>query len=148
MNIPVTYKDIEINGRKFRLNKMDARTGSYMLFKLMKILTPIFKNVSEESIKDKSIEDLNLTELAESLFDLKKEEFEFIQDSALKVVDEIYPAGPERVFKEEGNWGSADIQFDIGLAMNLTIQSLVFNMQDFFAGSPFTSLMKGLTISQ
>lgn len=36
-------KDIEINERKFRLNKMDARTGSYMLFNLMKILGPILK---------------------------------------------------------------------------------------------------------
>lgn len=148
MDIPVTYKDIEINDRKFRLNKMDARTGSYMLFKLMKILTPIFKNVSEESLKDKKIEDLNLTELAESLFELREEEFKYIQDNSLYVVDEILKAGPQKVLNKSGEWGILNIEFDTALVMNLTVQSLVFNVQGFFEGSPLISMMKGLNLSQ
>lgn len=31
MNIPEKTKNVEINGRKFILKKMDARTGSFML---------------------------------------------------------------------------------------------------------------------
>ena len=50
MGVPVLYKDIEINERKFRLNKMNARDGSYMLFKMMKIITPIFKSLKTENL--------------------------------------------------------------------------------------------------
>jgi hypothetical protein len=119
-NILLAYKDIDINGRKFRLNKMDAKTGSYMLFKLIKILTPMFKDIKVEALEDMNIDDINLTELASSLFDLKKEEFEYIQDNCLQVIEELLPAGPQGIFNKYGEWGVGDLKFDTGLVMNLT----------------------------
>jgi hypothetical protein len=127
---------------------MDARTGSYMLFKLMKILTPIFKNIKQDSAKELKIEDLNLTDLAGSLFDLPKKEFEYIQDSSLKVVFELLPAGDKQVLDDNGQWGINDIAFDTALVMNLTVQSLLFNLKGFFPGDLLTSLTKGLNTSQ
>ena len=147
MDIPVTYKDIEVNERKFRLNKLDARTGSYMLFKLMKILTPIFKNIKQDSEDNIKLEDLNLDEIAESLFNLPEKEFSYIQDNCLQVVAELLPAGFQKVLNKSGTWGILNIEFDTTLVMNLTIQSLVFNVSGFFIGSPLTSLIKGLNIS-
>jgi len=147
MDIPVTYKDIEVNERKFRLNKLDARTGSYMLFKLMKILTPIFKNIKQDSEDNIKLEDLNLDEIAESLFNLPEKEFSYIQDNCLHVIDELLPAGFQKVLNKSGTWGILNIEFDTTLVMNLTIQSLVFNVSGFFIGSPLTSLIKGLNIS-
>jgi len=147
MDIPVTYKDIEVNERKFRLNKLDARTGSYMLFKLMKILTPIFKNIKQDSTDNIKLEDLNLDEIAESLFNLPEKEFSYIQDNCLQVVAELLPAGFQKVLNKSGTWGILNIEFDTTLVMNLTIQSLVFNVSGFFIGSPLTSLIKGLNIS-
>lgn len=149
MDIPVTSKEIEINGRRFRLNKFDARTGSYMVFKLVKILTPIFKNINiNTSAESINLGDLNLDEIAEGLFNLKEEEFSYIQDNALQVVEELLPAGPQRIFNKDKTWGIQDLQFDAPLVMNLTIQSLVFNVTGFFEGGPLSSLMKGLNISQ
>lgn len=148
MDIPVTYKDIEINERKFRLNKMDARTSSYMLYKLMKILTPVFKNINTESLENTQIEDLNLTEIFESVLDLPEKEFRYIQDKSLQAVEEILKAGPQQVFTKSETWGVLDMEFNAGLVMNLTIQSLVFNVQGFFEGSPLSSLVKGLNLSQ
>ena len=43
-------KSIEVNGRTFILKKMDARTGSYMLFKLMKLLPPILENIDIDKL--------------------------------------------------------------------------------------------------
>ncbi|EHN17022.1 phage tail assembly chaperone [Clostridium sporogenes] len=142
-----TYKDIEINERKFRLNKMDARTGSYMLFKLMKILTPIFKNIKVDDTEDISLDDINLTDLMSSIFDLPEDEFRYIQDNCLKVVEEILPAGPAKVLDKYGNFSVLNIEFDTGLLMNLTIQSLIFNVKGFFGGSPLTSITEKLTTS-
>lgn len=148
MELPILYKDIEINNRKFRLKKMDARTGSYMLFKLVKILTPIFKNLKIDNLDDISLDDLNITDLMSSIFDLPEEEFRYVQDNCLKVVEELLPAGPARVLDKHGNYGVLDVEFNTGLLMNLTIQSLVFNVTGFFEGSPLSSIIKGLNISQ
>ncbi|NHL37744.1 hypothetical protein FDE95_14270 [Clostridium botulinum] len=142
-----TYKDIEINERRFRLNKMDARTGSYMLFKLMKILTPIFKNIKADDTENISLDDINLTDLMSSIFNLPEDEFRYIQDNCLRVVEEILPAGPARVIDKYGTFGVLNIEFDTALLMNLTIQSLIFNVKGFFAGSPLTSITEKLTTS-
>ncbi|NFK79002.1 hypothetical protein FDA95_10365 [Clostridium botulinum] len=140
-------KDIEINERKFRLNKMDARTGSYMLFNLMKILGPIFKNIKVDNIEDISLDDINLTDLVSSIFNLPEDEFRYIQDNCLKVVEELLPAGPAKILDKYGNFGVMDIEFNTGLLMSLTIQSLVFNVKGFFEESPLTSIMEKLTTS-
>lgn len=148
MDIPVTFKDIEVNGRTFRLNNINARTGTFMLFKLMKIIAPMFKNIKTDSLKDIDISDLNLSELASSLFDLPENEFRYIQDNCLQVVGELLPAGEQKVLNKDGSWGVLNIEFDTGLVMNLTIQSLIFNVTGFFNGSPLSSILKGLNISQ
>lgn len=161
MDMPVLNKDIEINGRKFRLNKMDARTGSYMLFKLIKILTPILEKIDLDDIEDKApdhtkekklekanLDDINLTDLMSSIFNLPESEFRYIQDNCLRVVEEILPAGPAKVLDKNGNYGVLDIEFNTALLLNLTIQSLIFNVAGFFEGSPLNSIVKGLNISQ
>ncbi|MBY6877904.1 hypothetical protein HYH51_14310 [Clostridium botulinum] len=145
--MPVLYEDIQINERKFRLNKMDARTGSYMLFKLMKILGPIFKNIKIDNIEDISLDDINLTDLMSSVFNLPENEFRYIQDNCLRAVEEILPAGPARIIDKYGSFGVLNIEFDTALLMNLTIQSLIFNVKGFFAGSPLTSITEKLTTS-
>lgn len=148
MDIPVTHKDIDIKGRAFRLKKMNARTGSFMIFKLMKIITPIFKNIKEDSLKDMNLGDINLTEIANSLFDLPENEFRYIQDNCLQVVNELLPAGEQSVLNKDGTWGVLNIEFDTSLVMNLTIQSLIFNVTGFFSESPLSSILKGLNLSQ
>lgn len=140
------YKDIDIEGRKFRLGKFDARTGSYILFKLVGILTPIFENIKLENLSN--IDDINLTKLASSLFSLPEDEFRYIQDNCLRAIRELLPGNAPQVLDEYGNYGVLDIEFDTKLIMNLTIQSLVFNVKDFFTADLLASLSKGLNLFQ
>lgn len=148
MDIPENYKDIEINGRTFRLNKMNAKTGSYMLFKLIKIITPIFKKIDLNKKEEVNLSDLNLTELADSLFDLPEDEFRYIQDSALKVVQEILPGGKPVILNKYGEFEALNVEFDIPLVMNLTVQSIIFNVKGFFSENLLKSLTQKLSISQ
>lgn len=148
MKLPVTHKDIEINERSFRLNKMNARTGSYMLFKLVKILAPVFKNMTMDDIDELDLDSINLTEVLSSIFDLPEEEFRYIQDNCLKTVKEILPAGLADVIDKDGNFGIVDIEHDVALTMNLTVQSLMFNVSGFFEGNLLGSALKGLNLSQ
>lgn len=141
------FKNIEVDGRTFRLNKMNAKTGSYMLFKLMKMLTPILKNIKDDA-KEVDLTDLNLTEIASSLFDLEEKEFRYIQDNSLQVVQEILPGGQPFILNKYGEFEALNVEFDTGLIMNLTVQSLVFNVTGFFKGSPLESMLKGLNISK
>lgn len=146
----VNFKNIEINGQTFILKKMDARTGSYMLFKLMKLLPPILEGINFEKLDLDNLDlgKLNLTRMLNPIFELPEDEFRYIQDNCLKVIDEMLPAGPQPVLNKNGEWGINGIQNDMGLVMNLTIQSLIFNVQGFFEGSPLSSLMTSLNLSQ
>lgn len=143
------YKDIEINDRKFRLNKLNARTGTFMLIKLTKTLAAVMSNIDIDKLDsdDLSIKDLNLTKVLEPIFDLSEEEFSYIQDNCLKTVEELLPAGPQPILDNNGQWGVLNIEFDMALVMNLTLQSLWFNLQGFFAGMPFSSIMNNLNSS-
>jgi hypothetical protein len=141
------YKDIEVNGRKFRLNKLNARTGTYMLLKITKILPSILENIDFDKIKseDFNFKDLNLTKTLSPIFDMDEKEFAYIQDNCLKTVEELLPGGPQVVLDNNDQWGVLNIEFDMALVINLTVQSLWFNLQGFFAGMPFNSIMSKLS---
>lgn len=153
MNIPEEYKDIEINGRSFRLTKMDARTGCFMMFKLMKLLPSVLENINVEkldlgNLSLDSLKGLNLTEMLDPIFEMPEKEFRYIQDNCLKVVQENLPAGLQPVLNKNNTWGVNNIENNTGLVMNLTIQSLAFNVMGFFEGSPLTSLVENVTSFQ
>jgi len=138
------FKNIDIDKRKFILGKFDAMSGSYITFKLVGILTPLFKDIKNVE----GIDDINLTELASSLFSLPEEEFRYIQKNCLMRIKEILPGATPQILDEYGTWGVNDIEFDTQLVMNLTIQSLVFNVSGFFGGNLLVSLREGLTSFQ
>lgn len=144
------YKDIELNERKFRLNKLNARTGTFMLLKITKILPPILENLDFDKLdtENLNLKDLNLTKVLSPIFDMDEKEFTYIQDNCLKTVEELLPAGPQPILNDNGQWGVINIEFDMALVMNLTLQSLWFNLQGFFKGMPFSSIMNKLNLSQ
>jgi hypothetical protein len=145
MEQSVLYKDIEINGRKFRLGKFDARTGSYMLFKLVGILTPIFKNIdTKKDVKDINIDDINLTEVLSSFTSLPEIDFKYIQDNCLRTVKELLPGNAPQVLDEFGNYGILDAEYDTMLILNLTVQALIFNVSGFFSENLLDSITERL----
>ncbi|MFT8350030.1 phage tail assembly chaperone [Clostridium saccharoperbutylacetonicum] len=149
MNTPETYKNIEVDGRKFRLKKMDARTASYILFtKGLSLITPLLKNIKFDSIDNFQISDLDISLLSDALNNISEKDFRFIQDNALQTVYEILDAGEAPVLNANGSWGINDIAFNGALIMTLTIQSLYFNIKGFFPESLLESLRQKLTSPQ
>ncbi|HID0769578.1 TPA: phage tail assembly chaperone [Clostridium botulinum] len=148
MNQPELYKDIEIRERNFRLNKMDARTGSYMLVKLTKIIAPLIQTIDLEDLDNLNLNDINLTELMSPLLELPEKEFRYIQDNCLRVVEEILPGDTIKIIDKYGTFQALNIEFDTFLVMNLTVQSLIFNVKGFFDESVLNTIMKKLNISQ
>lgn len=142
------FKTIDIDERKFILCKFNAQTGSYILFKLTSIITPLFSQIkNSKKTEDLNLDDINLTELASSLFSLPEKEFRYIQDHCLMSIKELLPGAQPFVLDEFGTWGNEDIEFDTQLVLNLTLKELVFNIAPFFTGFQSSTIMKDLTSS-
>jgi len=143
------FKNIEIDGRTFRLNKMNALTASYMLTKLMKILAPIVKHINlNDNSENLDLNSLNVTEMASSLLDLDEKDFRYIQENVLKVIQELLSGGQPYVLNKYGEFEALNIEYDIELVMNLTIQGLWFNFEGFFKENLLASITKRLNLSQ
>lgn len=143
------FKNIEINNRTFRLNKMNALTSSCMLTKLLKMLAPIFKQINlDNGSEDVDLSDLNITEIASSLFDIEEKDFKYIQENILKVVQEILPGGQPFILNKYGEFEALNVEYDVELVINLTVQGIWFNYEGFFKGNHLASLVKRLNLSQ
>ncbi|NOU95590.1 hypothetical protein GC093_20490 [Paenibacillus sp. LMG 31456] len=149
------HKDVEINGRTFRIKKFDALTGSFMLIKITGLLAPLVKNMDLGKLKgvnDVSEVDLkafNIPGIMEGLGSLTEEDFKYVQERSLRVCGEMLPAGFTPVLNGEGNFGVLGLEDDTMTVLALTTHALVFNVKGFFQGSPLASIVGGLlTTSQ
>ena len=135
-----TFKDIEVNGRKFRIKKFDALTGSYVLYTVLTQLLPagIIQQIS------------GLTDAMQSTAEpISKEKFIDLQKDCLKMCSEIIPAGdviaPMPIMLADGRWGIDGIENDILLVLALTVHVLRYNVEDFFADDALTGLVASIT---
>ena len=140
----VEFKDVDVNGRKFRIGKFDALEGSYMLFKILSVISPLLSN---KSVQNEAGE-VNYSEMLLGITSLSKSDFKEIQLSCLKICSEHLAAGFAPVINENGSYGVIGIERDTAAVINLTVQALMFNVSDFFAGSPLSSLTGALDIFQ
>lgn len=155
MNKVQTYKDIVINERTFRIKKFNARTGSFMVMKITKLLAPIVKYLDLSKIKEvKQASDVDLgafdlSGIMNELGNLSEEDFVYIQDKCLQVCSEVLPAGLAPVLDKNGFFGVNDLEEDTMTVLALTAHAIIFNLQGFFQGSPLMKLFPGnLTTSQ
>lgn len=127
------YKQTEISGRKWRIGKFDALTGSYIAYTLMSDVLPLALNAKVGIPAPKTGNKMS------------KESFMDLQKDCLKVCCEMLPAGPTPVIDENGNWGVTDAEHDTPLVLNLTIQALIWNVQSFFDESLLASLAESIS---
>ena len=118
-------KTIEVNNKKYRLAKLDARTGSYVAFKLAAIVAPALK-------------DGNVENAIGQVSKLPRSEFEEIQNYLLHTVTEIKEVNGEEIpmpLLRGGKFVDEELEFDVSAVMQLTVQAAIFNVGDFFAGN-------------
>ena len=126
------FKDIEINGRKWRIGSFDALTGSYIVTLLLMQVLPmgLEAQLGIPMPKNRSLMDKN------TFIDLQKD--------CLKVVSEVTQVGatvaPIPVLLPNGAWGVSGIETDVSTVLALTIHTLLFNISDFFQGNTLNDL--------
>lgn len=151
MNPVETHKDVTINERKFRIRKFDARTGSFMLFKIMGLLNPLVKSLDLnklKDVKDPSKVDLsafNFSSILAEIGNLSESDFNFVQEKCLRVCYEDLPAGMTRVLNDDGHFGVVGLEEDTMTVLALTVHTIIFNLKGFFGGSLLASMLGGLS---
>ena len=138
------FKDIELMGRKWRIGRFDALTGSYISALLLMQVIPMGIE-GQLGIK---------MPLSNERSIMEKKTFIELQLDCLRVCSEIKEVGgsvaPIPVLMSDGRWGIEDIETDISLVIGLTIHTLIFNITDFFQGNTLKSLsqsFEGLDLS-
>ena len=113
----VTEKVLNYGGREFKIKKMDARTASYLAFQL-KSLIPM-GNADGEVVSN-----------AQST--MSRREFFSLQNDCLSACYHVEKAGDIPVLDEKNNFQDKDLAADARTVILLTINSLAFNVTDFF----------------
>lgn len=144
----MNYKDIELTvagkKRKFRINKFDARSGSYILYTVMSRFLPSILQLKSgaETITDMS-KVVNPEDIVSSIT-MSDGEFNKLQNAALQVCEEILPAGATPVVDASGNFSVIGLEKEAVAVFVLTAQALVFNLSGFFGEDGLTSLLSGI----
>lgn len=118
-------KIIEVNNRKYKLSKLDARTGSYVAFKLAAVIAPALK-------------DGNVEQALGQVSKLPRAEFDEMQTLLLQTVTEVKEVNGEELpmpLLRNGAFIDESLNYDVSAVMQLTVQAAVFNVGDFFAGN-------------
>ena len=119
------FKEIEFGGRKWRISKFTAKTGSYIAYQILTHIIPM-------GIEGK----LGNIPLPSGRATMSKEEFFDLQQECLMVCSEIQIVGstptPIPVMLPGGTWGVEGLENDAITALTLTIHALIFNVVSFF----------------
>lgn len=118
-------KIIEVNNKKYKLSKLDARTGSYVAFKLAAVIAPALK-------------DNNVEQALSQVSKLPRAEFDEMQTLLLQTVTEVKDVNGEELpmpLMRNGAFIDEELTYDVSAVMQLTVQAAIFNVGDFFAGN-------------
>lgn len=135
-------KTVELFGRKFKIKKFDAFTGSYILFTVMQKMLPAGM---ENQIPGENGTGTLADTMPQNRASMTKPEFTKLLRDCLSVVHEVLPSGERPVFNENGTWGLNDMEDNTPLVLLLAVNVLVFNIGDFFAADGLSELRKSLS---
>jgi len=130
-----TFKDVEIGGRKWRIGRFDAMTGSYITMLVLMQMLPMGLD-----------EQVGLGSIGKGRSLMDKQTFFDVQADCLKVCSELQTIGdntaPIRVMLDDGRWGVGGVEDDVTVILALTVHTLIFNISDFFQEGALNDLTK------
>jgi len=147
------FKIVEIAGKKFRIGRFDALIGSYIAFTVMTKMLPMIAELMGGKSETPDVNAL-AAGMMSSRASMSKADFLSLQKDCLSVCHEMQMAGtveaPVAVMMESGAWGVADLEYDVGTVLALTVHALFFNVSSFFEEATlkgFANVAQGLNFS-
>jgi len=133
MPIRETQRVVTISGRRWKIGKYDALTGSYIALKMLSKLSHIAVGVFSGNLKDQALIAMST---ANEIGSLTKAEFNEIQSESLHVVAELKEVSGKDIENPirlpDGRWGVEGLEDDALLIMTLVSHVLLFNLSGFF----------------
>jgi septum formation topological specificity factor MinE len=137
-------KDVALGVSRYRISRMNASTGSWLLFKLLDSLRKIMADGSQDTqsapqeIGTEQREQAANALIQGMLMTLDKGLFDQVQREALNVVGQYTAIGEKEVvlpvLMANGTVAIPELRNDIVSIVQLTSQSLYFNLSPFFLG--------------
>lgn len=125
----VTKKQVEIMGRKFAIEKMNALKGSFVAFQILTKTLPMGLAAKTGISLPTGNQNMNMTEFIE------------LQTTLLSCVKEVLRGGDTNIIDSSGNFAVEELENNAPLLMRLTIESIIFNFSDFFEGALWKDLL-------
>jgi hypothetical protein len=130
-----TFKIIESCGRRWRIDKFNALTGSYVVYRILFQMLPGGLEQAQE------IQGLNLPK---GRGIMNRQDFAELQMDCLSVCSEIVQVGSTEaeipIIRNEA-FTRENIEDDTMLVMTLTLHALMFNVTSFFEGDALKDLV-------
>lgn len=144
------FKEVVIKDRTWRINKFDAKTGSFILIKLTGLLAPLIDGVDLNNIKvdtefkaeNVDLSQFNISGLIKGISQLSEQDFFYIQDKCLNVCGEVLPSGITKVLSQNGTFGVLGLEQDTMAVIALMAHTLMFNLTGFFGESLLSSIVQ------
>ena len=115
--------NVEDQPREFRLKKLDAFSGAFLLRVLLKHLP----EGKASRVDAQELVNLIITELSE-------EELRSLMTACLNHTEVMLGAGPQPVMMKT-EWGYPELEYDTGNCLKLMIESALWTLSGFFAES-------------
>lgn len=121
-------KVVEVAGKNYQLTKMDARTGSYVAFKLAGVLAPLLNK------------ETNINSIGTALMGMPRHDFDELQSLLLRTINRLIDGGngqqlPEPVLTAKGEFVDESLAYDAVSVIQLTVLAMDFNVGGFFAAA-------------
>lgn len=145
------FKDIELSGRKWRIQKFTPLTGSYILYQLMYTMIPLgFDEMVLSAVGNQSGTDvgglLGSMGMAVQRTMMTRQQFVDLQMDCLKVCKELRPLGNDEaaldILMPDGRWAVEEP--DVMTVLMLMGHALIFNLTSFFEGNALSEGLKTL----
>lgn len=151
-------KHITLNNEPYRVRKMDAFSGSYLLKFLLEKCLPMVQaaqGLFGDQAADKDHADKDhaagddgakaLPLISQALSSVSEDDLRTIMSKCLSYADKSLPAGWQPVMSK-GSFGVADLEYDLPTCLLLCYHVIAYNCEGFFGdGGSLISQMIGNT---
>jgi hypothetical protein len=124
-------KDVEFDGKNYRISRMTAKTGSGILGQLLPKLIPFLDGNG-----------LSTVAIINMLPTIEEDVYSRIQDNCLAVTSKYEENGAVTpVFLKPNIWAVKELEYDGPAVLALMTHALIFNLAPFFVGGGLQKIL-------
>ena len=133
------FKDIEFDGATYRVGRLSARTGDWLVGQALTKLMP-------GNIEAALMAELKMPmHLAVSRKEISRQDFHELQDVCLSAVSWYEGTVAVPLLNERGAFSKPELEYDAVAVAALTLHSLIFNLAPFFREGVLEKLQTSLS---